>query len=358
MKKIRYAIVGAGWISQEAFMPAVAGTGNSEMTAIVTGNEAVRNDLAAFYGIETTCGYDGYDALLQGDTVDAVYVALPNSQHADFAIRAMKAGKHAIVEKPLAISAEECGAMIGAAEENGVFLMTAYRLHCEPVTVEILSRLRKGEIGEVKHFTSTFGYQSAATNHRLRGEHWGGPLQDIGVYCLNAARQVMQAEPVEAQAIRVNGNGDPRFKEVESTIAVTLKFPGDRVAQFVASFEVGSTDTYTILGSEGVIQVDKAFQFQTTPEARITTEQGVEEIPVIDSDHFADQIAYFSDCILAGDAPAPDGVEGMADVVAMLAIEEAARTGHSQKIDAPTPAKRPDADTVRTVARTDRRLVL
>ena len=92
--------------------------------------------------------------------IDAVYIALPNSMHADFAIRAMKAGKHAIVEKPLAISVAECEAMIAAAEENGVFLMTAYRLHCEPMTVEVLERVRAGEIGPVKHFSSTFGFQS------------------------------------------------------------------------------------------------------------------------------------------------------------------------------------------------------
>ena len=357
MDKVRYAIVGAGWISQIAFMPAVEASGNAEMTAIVTGNSEARDKLAAFYGIETTCGYEGYDALLASDAVDAVYIALPNSMHADFAIRAMKAGKHAIVEKPLAISVAECEAMIAAAEENGVFLMTAYRLHCEPMTVEVLELLRAGEIGDVKHFTSTFGFQSDAANHRLKGEHWGGPLQDIGVYCLNAARQVMQAEPIEAQAVRVHGNGDPRFAEVEGSIAVTLRFPGDRLAQFVASFEMGDTDTYRIMGTEGVIEVETGYQLQTTPQVRIEKDGAVTQLPVRDSDHFADQIAYFSDCIQGGVAPAPDGVEGLADVIAMIAIEEAARTGQAQPINAPAPAKRPGPDTVRIKPRTERRLV-
>jgi predicted dehydrogenase len=358
MDKIRYAIVGAGWISQEAFMPAVAATENSVMAAIVTGNAEARAKLAEFYGIVTTCDYDGYDALVASDAIDVVYVALPNSMHADYAIRAMNAGKHAIVEKPLAIDQTECEAMIAAAEVNGVFLMTAYRLHSEPMTVEVLTRLRAGEIGAIKHFSSTFGFQSADTNHRLRGEHWGGPLQDIGVYCLNAARQVMEAEPIEAQAVRVHGNGDPRFEEVEGSIAVTLRFPEDRLAQFLVSFEVGETDTYTIMGTDGVIEVEKGYQFQTTPEVRIIKGADVEHLTVQDSDHFSDQIAYFSDCIRDGVSPAPDGVEGMADVIAMRAIEEAARTKQAQPINAPSPAKRPGADTVRVLPRTDRRLVL
>ena len=356
--KVRYAVVGAGWISQEAFMPSIAQTPNSEMTAIATGNAESAQKLAAFYDIAHTCDYDGYDALLESDRIDAVYIALPNSMHADFAIRAMKAGKHALVEKPLAVSVAECEAMIRAAEENNVFLMTAYRLHCEPMTVEVLERIRAGEIGAVKHFSSTFGFQTDAANHRLKGAHWGGPLQDIGVYCLNAARQVMQAEPVEVQAARVHGNGDPRFSEVEGSIAVTLRFPEDRLAQFLASFEIGDTNRFSVLGSDGVIEVDQAFEFQTTPQVRITSGDRVEVSEPVDVDHFAGQAAYFSDCILTETPPTSDGVEGLADVTALLAIEEAARTGKPQTIDARPPKRRPGKHTLRCYPRTDRRLVL
>ncbi|MDA8585476.1 Gfo/Idh/MocA family oxidoreductase [Rhodobacteraceae bacterium] len=358
MDKIRYAIVGAGWISQEAFMPSVSQTSNAQMTAIVTGNGEVASKLAEFYGIEHTSGYDGFDALLAGDAFDAVYVALPNSMHADFAIRALNAGKHAIVEKPLAISVGECEAMIAAAEANGVYLMTAYRLQCEPMTVQMLERIRAGAIGTPKHFSSVFGFQTSATNHRLGCEHWGGPLQDIGIYCLNAARQIFQAEPIEAQAMRVQAKNDPRFSEVESSMAVTLRFPGERLAQFTVSFETGDIDTYHVLGSEGVLMVEKGYDFRTTPEVSITKGGTTEQLAIQNSDHFGGQLAYFSDCILNGTPPAPDGVEGMADVIALHAIEKAAETGQSQPIDAPSPAKRPGLETLRVVPRTDRRLVL
>ncbi len=357
MDKVRYAIVGAGWISQEAFMPSVAQTDTAEMTAIVTGNSDVAAKLAEFYGIEHTCGYDGYDALLASDLIDAVYIALPNSMHADFAIRAMNAGKHAMVEKPLAITAAECEAMIAAANANNVYMMTAYRLHCEATTIELLERIRAGEIGEAKHFSSVFGFQTPETNHRLGREHWGGPLQDIGIYCLNAARNIFEDEPIEAQAVRVHGNGDKRFSEVEGSIAVTLRFPRDRLAQFTVSFEIGDIDSFHVLGSEGVIEVEKSYDFRTTPEISIVKGGKKQRLPVQDSDQFGGQLAYFTDCILTNTPPSSDGGEGMADVIAMHAIEKAAETGQAQPISAPAPDKRPGTDNKRIIPRTDRRLV-
>ncbi len=117
MRKIRYAVVGTGWISQIAFMPSVAQTGNSEMTAIVSGNRANAEKLADFYGIEHIFSYDQYDEMLHSKLVDAVYIALPNSLHADYTIRAAQAGVHALVEKPLAVSVAECEAMIAAADK-------------------------------------------------------------------------------------------------------------------------------------------------------------------------------------------------------------------------------------------------
>ena len=149
---VRYAVVGAGWISQIAFMPGVPLTGNSQMTAIVSGRTDAARKLAQFYGIEHVVGYDGYDDLLASNRIDAVYIALPNSLHADYAIRAAQAGKHVMVEKPLAVTEAECRAMIAAAEAAGVYLMTAYRLHNEPGTLHALQLVRDGAIGDPRLF--------------------------------------------------------------------------------------------------------------------------------------------------------------------------------------------------------------
>ena len=163
---IRYAVVGAGWISQQAFLPGIGQSGNSKVTAIVTGDRDKAARLAEFYGIGRIVGYDGYDELLRAPDVDAVYIALPNHLHADYAIRAARAGKHILVEKPLATSEQDALAMIAAAREGGGFLMTAYRLHNEPGTVAVLEHIRSGAIGRPLFFQSVFGFQAAQGNHR------------------------------------------------------------------------------------------------------------------------------------------------------------------------------------------------
>lgn len=355
---IRYAVVGAGWISQEAFMPGVAQSGNSTISAIVTGDLVKGAKLAGFHNVPQVVRYADYDALLAGDTVDAVYIALPNSMHADYAIRAAQAGKHAMVEKPLAVTEAEGEAMIAAAEAAGVWLMTAYRLHNEPGTLAVLDHIRKGSIGTPLIYQSVFSFQMAPGNHRLAAVHWGGPLQDVGVYCVNAARHVFGEEPVEATASRVQPKDDPRFAEIEASIAATLRFPSGGLAQFVASFGAGAVDNYRIVGSTGDIELDPAFKFEHAMKMRLRREGVTEEITFPQIDHFGAQVAYFSDCILTGTRPEADGEEGLADMRALLAIEAAAKTGQPQPIASPPRPGHPTPDMVRLVPVTTRRLLV
>lgn len=357
MKKVRYAVVGAGQISQEAFMPAIAQTGNSEMTVIVSGSPDNAAKLADFYGIKHIFQYEQYDTMLAADLVDAVYIALPNAMHADYAVRAAKAGKHVLVEKPLATTEDECEAMIAAAAENGVFLMTAYRLHTEPGTLQVLEHIRSGRIGDPRIFTSVFSFLPVADNHRLDAAQWGGPLQDVGVYCLNAARHVFGAEPVEAMAVRSDGNGDQKFAGVGESIAVTLRFPEGRLAQFIASFGADTKDFYHVGGTKGSIFANPGFQFEFATCIRMCRGDEVTEEEFVRTDQFAGQTAYFSDCILKGLNPEPDGAEGLSDVRALIAIERAAQTGRPQKIDSPARPVHPTIDMVRTLPPTERRLV-
>ena len=346
---IRYAVVGAGWISQIAFMPGVAATGNSKITAIVSGDADKAGKLAKFHGVDHVCSYADYDRMLSADIVDAVYIALPNSMHASYAIRAAGAGKHILVEKPLAVTEEECVAMIEAADKGGVLLMTAMRLHNEPGNIEVLERIRNGDIGEPRLFSSLFSLQAVAGNHRLKAEHWGGPLQDIGIYCLNAARHAFAAEPVEVCAMKHHGE-DARFAEVEEMVAATLRFPGGRLAQFCASFGAAPLDVFRVVGSAGEIALERAFDFQTSTHMRMSANGKTIERSFPHTDQFAGQTAYFSDCILQGIAPEADGAEGLADVRALLALEEAARSGRPQPVKTPPRSKRPTPDMARSFA--------
>lgn len=358
MKKIRYAVVGTGWISQIAFMPSIAQTGNSEMTAIVSGNPANAQKLAEFYGISHVYSYDRYDEMLQSGLVDAVYIALPNSMHADYAIRAARAGIHALVEKPLAVTAAECEAMIAAAGKAGVMLMTAYRLHSEPGTIEAIDMIRRGEIGEPRLFSSVFSFPVAAGNHRLKAEHWGGPLQDIGVYCINAMRHLFQSEPTEVIAAIAARPGDARFAEVEEMVSATLRFPGERLAHFVASFGGDDIDQYRVVGTEGQVEVSSGYRFDRPVTVRLTKGGKTVEKAFPQYDHFSGQAHYFSDCILKGVQPEPDGGDGMADVVIMRAIEEAAKTGLLQKITLPQRPAHPVKSMAREFPMAEKRLML
>lgn len=358
MNKVRYAVVGAGWIAQEAFMPGIGQTENSEIAAIVTGNAEAARKLSGFHRVPYILPYDRYDGMIEAGTVDAVYIALPNSLHADYAIRALKHGVHALVEKPLAVTVAECEAMIAAAEEGGAFLMTAYRLHNEPGTVEVLERVRRGEIGVPRIFHADFSFQSASGNHRLRAKHWGGPLQDIGVYCVNAARHIFGVEPMECVALEGAAASDPRFREVHEALTAILRFPNGVLASFTCSFGAADQDRYRITGTEGIIEVTKGFRLETAPHLRVLKDGSVEEWEAERTDHFGAQTGYFSDCIRAGTPPEADGAEGLADVRALRAIEEAAQTGRVVRIGGPERKRHPGSDTVRRVPTTDRRLVL
>lgn len=358
MKRVRYAVVGTGWISQIAFMPSIAQTGNSEMTAIVSGSPANARKLADFYGVEHIYPYERYDEMLNSGLVDAVYIALPNSMHADYTIRAARAGIHALVEKPLAVSVAECEAMIAAADKAGIRLMTAYRLHTEPGTLEAIDMIRRGEIGDPRFFSSVFSFPVAENNHRLKAEHWGGPLQDIGVYCINAVRHLFGAEPTEAIAAIAAKPGDSRFTEVEEMVSAMLRFPGGRLGQFIASFGGDDIDQYRVVGTEGQIDVSSGFRFDRPVTVRLTRGGQTVEKAFPQYDHFSGQAHYFSDCILKGIRPEPDGGDGLADIAIMRAIEKSARTGGVQKIALPERPSHPEKAMAREFPMVEKRLML
>jgi predicted dehydrogenase len=355
---INYAVVGAGWISQIAFLPGAAQSGNSRVAAIVTGDLAKAKQLADFHDVGAVVGYDGYDALLASPVIDAVYIALPNHMHADYAIRAARAGKHILVEKPLAANEGEALAMIAAARDANVFLMTAYRLHNEPGTVAVLEHIRAGAIGRPLFFQSVFSFQTVVGNHRLAASTWGGPLQDVGVYCVNAARHVFAEEPVEAVAMAHRPDDDPRFGEVNASVAAMLRFPSGGLAQFVASFGGAPVDNYRVIGTLGDLELDPGFKFETATKLRLRRDGSWAETQFPQIDHFGAQVAYFSDCIAAGTPPEADGEEGLADMRALIAIEKACLTGRPQPIVSPARPRHPAPDMVRHAAPTDRRLVL
>ena len=325
-RKVRYAVVGAGWIAQEDFMPGVEHTGNSVMTALVTGEPEKARELAKMYGIEHTTDQDGYDALLKSGNIDAIYLATPNSNHTTFVVKALEAGIHVLCEKPMAPTVEECQAMIDASRKSGAKLMIAYRLHFEEATVEAIETVREGKIGEPRFFSSVFAQQVARENSRTDAGNWAGPMPDMGPYPLNAVRQLFEAEPTEVYA-QTASLKEPRFTEIQEMVSVNLKFPGDRLAQFTISYGANPLSQYRIVGTEGDLEVSPGFTWQQGLTHTLTIGEKKTTKTYGKSDHFGGETKYFSNCVLDDRHPEPDGEEGLADVRVIKAIEESLQTG-------------------------------
>lgn len=342
-KKIRYAVVGLGWIAQEVVLPAFKNTDNSELVALVTGDPEKARELGKAYGVKQTLSYDEFDRYLQRHEVDAVYIATPNTEHLDFAIRATGAGMHVLCEKPMAATSADCETMIRAAAENNVRLMIAYRLHFEPANLKAIELIEAGRIGEPRIFSSVFSQQVEAGNVRLRKDLAGGPLMDMGVYPINAARYLFRDEPIEVMCMGCN-NGEPRFREVHEAVSAILRFPGDKLASFTVSFGAAPTDSWYVAGTKGSIHLEPGFGYEKPLEITAVVDGKEYHREISKHDQFGAEIRYFSDCILENREPEPDGYEGLADVRIVEALMESMRRGAPVQMT-PTPIQqRPEPD--------------
>lgn len=341
--KIRYAVVGLGWIAQEAILPAFKNAaGNSELVALVTDDPEKAAELGKKFSVAKTVSYDGYDELLRSGLIDAVFIALPNNLHADFSIRAAQSGVHVLCEKPMAGSIEECERMTRACEEHRVKLMIAYRLHFEPGNLKAIEIVRSGEIGEPRFFSSVFGQQSPEKNIRLEKSLAGGALMDMGVYCVNAARYLFRDEPVEVVAFAATAKDDPRFRETEEMASAILRFPGDRLASFTASLGSAKVDTYTVVGTKGNLRVTPGYGYHSEREITITAGEKERKETFRKGDQFGAEIVYFSQCILDDTMPEPGGKEGAADIRVIEAISRSLKSGGAARLAPSESVRHPD----------------
>ena len=340
-KKVRYAVVGAGWFAQTAVLPAFANAKeNSELAAIVSGDAQKRAALSSDYGVPAH-SYEEYEKLLASGAVDAVYIVSPNSLHRDHTIAAARHGVHVLCEKPLADTAVAAEEMIAACDRAGVLLMTAYRLHFEKANLQAVDLIRKGKIGEPRVMTSTFTQQVDPDNSRLDAGLGGHPLLDVGIYCVNAARYLFRAEPVEVTAFAATGS-DPKFKDVPEMTSAILRFPGERLATFTCGFGEAKASNYQVLGTTGDIRMDPAYSHSGERVMTVTVDGKAKETTFADCDQVAPEIVYFSDCIKNGRRPEPDGREGLIDLWIIEAIKASAVKGLAVPLQ-PLPEKpRPD----------------
>src|SRR5580658_9047452 len=331
-RKIGYCIIALGRISMGHFMPGVLAGKNSRITGLVSGHRDKALAQAAKYGVPESSiySYENMDQFKNNSAIDAVYVALPNSMHAEYTIRSAQAGKHVLCEKPMATTVADSLAMIKACKEANKKLMIAYRCHYEPTNLRAMQLIRDGKLGKIQAIESANGFNAKAGEWRLdRKLAGGGPLMDVGVYSLNACRYLTKEEPVDFKAFSSVIDKDGRFDTVEENLSWTMKFPSGVVASCNTSYGAPMNGFYRVHGSLGFLYAEPAFPYEGLHlTAQFSDPAGGkptildEPNPNKDPSQFTAEADYFSDCILTDKTPKTAGEEGLLDMQYMSKIYE------------------------------------
>jgi predicted dehydrogenase len=342
-QRVGFAVCGLGKFATQQILPAFSDCRQARVVAFVTGDPAKGRNLAAQYGVNpaNVCGYDEMDRLRTMPGVDVVYVITPNALHRDHTVRALKAGKHVLCEKPMATSASDCEAMIKVANEAGKKLMIAYRARYEPFNLECIRLCRSGTLGRINTVNSDHGRQidlaDPADQWRIQKKlSGGGSLVDIGVYSLQAARYLTGEEPIETFARISNPPGDDRFKEVECTIQWILRFPSGAMANLTSSYDWHDTKRFRVQGSKAWLELDPATDYyrhrlrvgKPGPDDNTV----VEEPQIKEQNQFALMMDHMAECVRKNQTPRTPGEEGLRDVRYMEGIYESARSGRLVKL--------------------------
>lgn len=324
---VRFAPVGLGEIS-DIFMRACAQSSKCKVTALVTGHAAEKAPkYESLYGIspKAVYNYENYDEIAHNPDIDAVYIGLPNSMHCEYTIRAARAGKHVLCEKPMAISSAECQQMIDACRQHNVKLMIAYRVHYDPMWQQIRKIARDGELGQIQGFQGGF-YGVKTSGWRLdRKLAGGGSLMDLGIYPLNTIRWIVGEEPVSFSAQVGTRATDSRFSTVEESIEFSMKFPSGVLASSGSSYGEMGPAYISIDGADSNLWVEPAFYYEGLKYHGQTHHGPVNEASTARLPYqFINEADHFADCIRNNREPDTPGEEGLKDMLAMEAIYRAA----------------------------------
>jgi predicted dehydrogenase len=305
--------------------PAIQRASNSFVAAIASRNAESAMEAAAELGIPTA--YDSYEALLADETIDAVYIPLPNDLHAEWTIRAAEVGKHVLCEKPLAMSSTQATEMVDACADAGVLLQEAFMYRHHPSWVEAVRLVRSGAIGTVQAVSAAFSYYNDdSSNIRNRVENGGGAVMDIGCYPINVARLIFESEPDGVASVV---RRDPRMG-IDIVTSAVLGFPGGGQASFTCSTRAEDYQRVHILGTDGRIEIEIPFNIPPDRETRILVTSGgqpptdpdTERIVFPPKDQYTVQAELFAEAVLSGGpvpVPPADAVANMKVIEAVLA---------------------------------------
>ncbi len=337
-RKLGYAIVGLGGYGLDVIIPQFANCTHSRLAAVFSGDRNKAQRVAREHGLSDKAiySYADFDRIRDNPDVDIVYVCLPNSMHAEYTIRAAKAGKHVLCEKPMAVSVAEGEAMIAACKAADRKLMIGYRCHFEPFNLEAMRLARTGTAGKIRYVRSEHGFvQGDPSAWRLkRAMAGGGSLMDMGVYSLQAARYMTGEEPVAVTARESTDRRDPRFTEVEDMIDWTLEFPSGAIAGCQSMYSANQNHIL-LMGDRGRIELEPATRYDGNRmwlggDGR---ERAVTPPPAPAFNQFVGQLDHLAQCAVSGREPIVSGEEGLRDLRIIEAIYRSAREGRTIRLD-------------------------
>jgi predicted dehydrogenase len=329
-RKIGFAVVGLGGIAKSSVLPAFENCKRAKLVALVSRDKNKAKELASKFGADRAYSSDEYGACLSNPDVSAVYIATPPGEHEALTTRAAEAGKHVLCEKPLASTVEQSARMAAACRQHAVLLMTAYRKYFEPSTLYLKKLIGEGSLGRIDAIHTAFSELHAPgvsvpwlLDALLAG---GGPLMDLGVYCVNTSRWLVDEDPVEVSA-QTWQHDKTRFREVEEGIAFRMNFRSGLVVQATSTYGAALSSFINIQGTKGWALLAPAFPFEE--ERRLTGKiQGRWfERKFKPVDEFAPELDAFASAIQTGATVESDGRQGLRDVQIIQAIYESAKKG-------------------------------
>lgn len=288
--EVKWGILGYARIAINSVIPAILKTENSRLYAIASSDSSKRAECHANYPDAQV--YSQYEQLLDDPEVDAVYLPLPNSMHKEWAIRAMKKGKHVLCEKPIALNADECMEMIQTAKNEGVFLMEGFMYRYTNRIQKVRDVLETKEIGDIKFIISTFRFLLNRPNTiKVRPELGGGSLYDVGCYPVNFLGLVTDQIPESCVSGGVMENG------VDTIFSAVLTYPDGIIATVNCGFNAFNQMGSEIIGTKGRIEIPDTF-LGTKGTIKVVTDKESREIEVEESDRYALEVSDFSNAIL------------------------------------------------------------
>jgi len=331
---VRFALLGLGSFTRDRVVPAMRESALATTTCLVSGSVEKAERVAEDADADHTLTYEEFHDGAAAAAYDAVYVCTPNALHFEAVETAADLGKAVLCEKPMAATVDGARAIVSACETAGVSLMIAYRLQTNPGTRWARALVRDGYVGDPVHCRGSMSQrlfevrQPDRDQWRLRPELSGGAaLIDLGIYPLNTARFLMDADPAAVQAIE--HSPDPPFEGVDEHLSFEVQYDNDALLAATCSQNAYEEGHLHVTGTAGEVVLESAFMGPVV--VRVASDRGDARIEFDHVDEIFEEIEYFAACVLSGTTPHPDGEHGLVDVATIDACYRAAERG--ERID-------------------------